>query len=141
VKKIPTLSFCFVACVFITSCGQDNSSLASVITQPSFTPLTPTEITIDNASTATIQYVVTNEASVGLTLELTPVIGITQNSAGLGLCASPLVLRPNQSCTLSLEIDGSLLEGSVLGGPLLCQQGGGACYNPDTSDILDITLI
>jgi hypothetical protein len=106
-----------------------------------FTPLTNTQITVDSSSTATIQYTVTNQARRSNTLTMTSIPGISQTTTA-GNCGNPFTLGYQESCTLTLEVTGRSLTGSVRGGPKVCQQGGGAlqCYEPNPSNRLNITL-
>jgi len=116
--------------------------MASVHAAPlwTFTPQTATTVTVPIDGTATIAYTVTNQSSKAHTLVMMPIAGITQQTGG-GNCANPIVLASKgASCTLSLLVTGSQLTGTVSGGPVLCQQGGGSCYQPNQNDILNITI-
>jgi len=106
-----------------------------------FTPLTNTQITVDARSTATVQYTVTNQARRSNTLTMTSIPGISQTTTA-GNCSNPFTLGYQESCTLTLEVTGSALTGNVVGGPKVCQQGGGAlqCYEPSPGNRLNITL-
>lgn len=106
-----------------------------------FTPLTNTQITVDASSTATVQYTVTNQARRSNTLTMTSIPGISQTTTA-GNCGNPFTLGYQESCTLTLEVTGSALTGNVVGGPKVCQQGGGAlqCYEPSPDNRLNITL-
>jgi len=56
------------------------------------------------------------------------------------VCGNPFVLRGKNSCILSLQINGSQLNGPVTGGPVVCQQGStNQCYRPSATNILRIT--
>jgi hypothetical protein len=66
-----------------------------------FTPLTPTSISVSNNSTATIQYRVTNQSKKSHQLMMTPIQGITQTTTGVGICGNPFtLLSQGSSCTL-----------------------------------------
>ena len=68
------------------------------------------------------------------------ITGISQNTTP-GNCANPFTLGYQQSCTLTLTVDSSSLQGSVVGGPVVCQQGNALqCYQPSAADLLNITL-
>ncbi|HAT1816601.1 TPA: DUF1566 domain-containing protein, partial [Legionella pneumophila] len=55
-------------------------------------------------------------------------------------CGNPFVLRGKNSCVLSLQINGSQLNGPITGGPVVCQQGNpNQCYRPGSANILRIT--
>jgi hypothetical protein len=67
--------------------------------------------------------------------------GITQITTS-GLCTDPFPLGSQQSCTLSLNVNGSALAGNVVGGPVVCQQGSNLqCYQPSAQDSLNITVV
>lgn len=105
-----------------------------------FSPLTATTITVSTADTATVQYQVTNQSRRTHALEMRGITGINQNTSS-GHCANPFTLGYQQSCTLTLTVDGSALQGGVAGGPVVCQQGNALqCYQPSRSDALNITL-
>ncbi|MDF1827736.1 MAG: DUF1566 domain-containing protein [Legionellaceae bacterium] len=105
-----------------------------------FIPLTSTQVTVDNFSTATIQYTVTNQSRRTHTLVMRPMRGIRQTTTA-GNCGSPMTLGYQESCTLTLVVTGSELAGDVAGGPILCQKGGGTlqCYEPFPGDLINIT--
>jgi hypothetical protein len=70
---------------------------------------------------------------------MTAIPGITQVTTA-GNCTSPFSLAYQQSCVLTLQVNGSSLLGNEVGGPSLCQQGNTLqCYQPSQSDILNIT--
>lgn len=105
-----------------------------------FTRLTPTTISVSTADRATIEYQVTNQSRTTHVLEMRGITGISQNTTS-GHCANPFTLGYQQSCRLTLTVDGSSLQGSVAGGPVVCQQGNALqCYQPSRSDALNITL-
>ncbi len=106
-----------------------------------FSPLTATTMSVSTADTATIQYQVTNQSRKTHTLEMRGITGISQNTSP-GHCANPFTLSYQQSCTLSLTVDGSAIPGGVVGGPVVCQQGNALqCYQPSRPDSLNITSI
>ncbi|WP_028387723.1 DUF1566 domain-containing protein [Legionella fairfieldensis] len=56
-----------------------------------------------------------------------------------GYCSSFFVLGYQQSCILSLLINGNTLKGDILGGPAVCEHGNpNQCYQPGRPDILHI---
>nr|WP_244889684.1 DUF1566 domain-containing protein [Legionella jamestowniensis] len=60
--------------------------------------------------------------------------------AGISQTA-PCRLPAKGSCTLTLNVNGSTLQGNVIGGPALCQQGNDTqCYQPNWENILRIRL-
>lgn len=106
----------------------------------SMTPLTTTTLTIDTDDTATVQYQITNNSSRAHTLKLKPITGVTQTTSGIGVCSDPFVLAGKSSCTLTLEINGSDLNNTIVGGPVLCQHPSNTyCYQPSVANILRIT--
>jgi hypothetical protein len=106
-----------------------------------FTPLTPTTIQVPANSSATIQYVIKNVSPLTHTLQLKPIAGITQNTTA-GHCGNPFVLPTQAQCVLSLQVNGDLLTGNVIGGPVVCQNGSDLmCYQPSSIDILKITHV
>lgn len=111
------------------------------------TPLTATTLDVPTNSSATVQYIVTNQARKTLTLAMKPIQGIMQNISGPGICPNPFSLAQNQSCTLSLSLDGSALPQSVKGGPVICQTNANgtpnpnSCYQPSSSNQLNITKV
>jgi hypothetical protein len=102
-----------------------------------FTPLTATSATITSTSSATVQYKVTNQSASPHTLALQPITGIMQQTGGAGICANPFALpSKGSSCILSLQITGSLLSHSILGGQVVCQQGTALeCYQPTLMEL------
>ncbi|WP_259637656.1 DUF1566 domain-containing protein [Legionella jordanis] len=105
-----------------------------------FEPLTATTIAVPANGTAMVQYRVTNQSSKPHTLSMQPIRGIAQITTGLNVCGNPFVLRGKNSCVLSLQINGSQLNGPITGGPVVCQQGNpNQCYRPGSANILRIT--
>ena len=105
-----------------------------------FEPLTATTMAVPANGTALVQYRVTNQSSKPHTLTMQPIRGITQITTGLNICGNPFVLRGKNSCVLSLQINGSQLNGPVTDGPVVCQQGNlNQCYRPSSTNILRIT--
>ena len=104
-----------------------------------FEPLTATTLSVPANGTASVQYRVTNQSSQPHTLTMQAIPGIAQITTGLNVCNHPFVLRSKNSCILSLEINGSQLNGSVMDGPTVCQQGSTLqCYRPNKTNILRI---
>lgn len=113
-----------------------------------FTPVpgSPPTVIVPFNGRATIQYTVTNSSHKRHTLVLQPLpAGITQNT-GAGNCPSPFTLDYQQSCTLTLNVNGSTLQGNVMGGPKACQinpngtPNPNQCYQPSEANSLKITL-
>lgn len=99
-----------------------------------FMPLTETTITVPANSTATVQYQVSNQLIDPLTLAMQSIPGITQMTIG-GTCPNPFVLGYQQSCTLSLNINGNALTGNVIGGPVVCGGIPNECYQPSANSL------
>jgi hypothetical protein len=108
-----------------------------------FTPLTPTSISIPANKTATIQYQVTNQSKISHRLVMTPITGITQTTTGAGICSNPFTLPSRgSSCTLSLQVNGNQLTQSITDGPIVCEHGSPLqCYRPSASNILNINVL
>ena len=99
-----------------------------------FSPLTPTTVSVPTGSTATIEYKVTNQSRKTHTLRMKPIVGVIPSG-----CTTSLGYH--QSCTLSLSINGSALKGNIVGGPVLCEQGNpNQCYRPSRGDQLHINI-
>lgn len=98
-----------------------------------FVPQTPTDIVIAKGDSAQIIYTVYNQSIRPKTLVMKSIAGISQ--------ILPCQLSPYGNCTLILDINGSALQGDVIGGPILCQQGNAMqCYQPNPANSLSIHL-
>lgn len=104
-----------------------------------FEPLTSTNLAVPANSTALIQYRVTNQSRKNHVLTMNPIQGIVQITTGVGRCGNPFILTGNNSCILTMQVIGSQLTGPILGGPIVCQVGGGQCYQPNAANSLRIT--
>jgi len=107
-----------------------------------FTPMTSTNISLSTNSSATVQYVITNQSAKTHTLEMREIPGVTQVTTGTGVCPDPFTLAGHSSCVLSLQIDGSQVQTGTTNGPVLCDQGNLLqCYKPSASAVLtfDVT--
>ncbi|MDI9818367.1 MULTISPECIES: DUF1566 domain-containing protein [unclassified Legionella] len=99
-----------------------------------FVPQTPTEITVTKEDSVQVIYTVHNQSSRPKILVMKPIAGISQST--------PCQLAPKGVCTLTLNVNGSALQGDVFGGPVLCQQGNDLqCYQPGSANIVHIRLI
>lgn len=108
-----------------------------------FEPLTLTSIPVPADGTAIVQYRITNQSKKKHTLKMTPIRGIDQISSGTvpDNCANVFVLGYQESCVLTLLINGSALQGNVSGGPSVCQQTYRLeCYQPSSINSLNIQL-
>lgn len=107
----------------------------------SFDPMTDTEFSISSSGSAIVRYRVTNQSSRLHTLQMSPIVGITQITTP-GNCLNPFRLGYHQSCILSLQVNAANLQGNVVGGPVVCEQGNPqSCYQPAFEDILKITVV
>lgn len=104
-----------------------------------FTPLTSTTVTVTANDTAILKYQVTNQSRKTHTLAMKAISGVTQIITP-GNCPTSFVLGYQQSCTLTLSINGSALNGNINGGPVVCNQGNpNQCYQPSAANSLRIT--
>ncbi len=104
-----------------------------------FTPLSDTTITVPTSSTATVSYQVTNQSRKTHSLMMTALPGITQTTTP-GSCQNPFTLAYQQSCNLTLSVNGNALQGNVVGGPVVCDSGNPLqCYQPSAANSLKIT--
>jgi|GEM_PF-1558573 len=114
-------------------------------TQPTFSLVanTPTAITVPANRHAYVQYRVTNNTSVTRTLTMTPIPNVTQVTTG-NTCSNPFTLGRNQSCNLTLYIDGALQRSDYSGGPVICKANSNntpnpfLCSQPEQSMVLSI---
>lgn len=99
-----------------------------------FEPSTPVKLSVAKGEIAQVIYTVHNQSSHPKNLLIKSIAGISQSA--------PCQLPVNGSCTLKLSINGSELQGDVVGGPELCQGGSHAqCYQPSPDNILRIRLL
>ncbi len=114
----------FFSCLMLTSL-QASTPLWT------FVPQTPTQITVTKGNSAQVIYTVHNQSSRAKRLMMKPIPGVSQSA----LCELPV----RGMCTLTLNINGSALQGDVLGGPVLCHNGNALqCYQPGSANILRI---
>ncbi|STX30182.1 protein with a bacterial immunoglobulin-like domain [Legionella beliardensis] len=101
--------------------------------KPTFriTPSTPTTLQAPLDFTFRVNYQVTNNTKITRTLTMVPIEGVKQNVEA-GNCSKPFTLAAGQSCTLSLQINGSNLRPSgIHGGPVICKTAGAGNNAPD----------
>lgn len=110
--------------------------------QCSITPLTVTTVSLSAKGSAIVSYKVTNETNRTYTFVMTAIDGVSQTTTDAGVCDNPFTLKAHDSCTLSLQITGSLVAGSSnTEGPEICVQGGASrCYKPVADSMLKIKL-
>ncbi len=120
-------------------------------TQPKFviTPITETRFDIYGHQVLTAQYTVTNKTKITRTLTMVPIVSaITQRTSDPKDCQNPFVLSQNQSCTLTLEINGALLTEQDIHTPIkVCLKNAGnntpdlfLCSQTDQKDNLNINI-
>lgn len=121
--------------------------------QPKFTltPLTPTTISIPANGVGMIQYRVTNQTKITRTLTMAPIQGVTQITAPAvaGACANPFTLASNESCILTLSINGAQISGNIISGPQVCKTRGAGdnsidpylCSQPTQEALLNVTRV
>lgn len=100
------------------------------------TPVTATTMSVPSNSTAQVQYNITNNTSKTRTLTIQSINAVTQTISGAGVCTHPFTLTPNQSCILTLTIDGATLAAAappvITSGPVVCKTKGNGDNNPDS---------
>ena len=108
-------------------------SLLLAGSQPLFSliPSTTTALFLPTNSTAIVQYKVINNTQKIRILTMKPITGITQNTQGPSFCNNPFSLAHNQSCLLTLLVDGSQIPVQISGGPEICKTKGPGNNNPD----------
>lgn len=88
-------------------------------------PLTATRISLPSNDIAQVQYRVTNNTKLTRVLTIKPIIAVSQSTVGAGVCANPFILAPQESCILSLTINGITLAAApspvILNGPIVCK--------------------
>ncbi|KTD67541.1 transmembrane protein [Legionella santicrucis] len=106
----------------------------------SFTPLTPTNLTLASTNNGIVAYRVTNNSNKHtFPLVLQPMRGVKQIVVP-GICSDVFTLPPHQSCILALQILGSEISGNINGGPIVCNHANPLqCYRPDASSVLHVT--
>jgi 6-phosphogluconolactonase (cycloisomerase 2 family) len=93
----------------------------------------------------TIQYQVTNQTPVTYQLIMTPISGVTQVTTGSNVCAQFFTLKPQESCLLTLQINGSQIPSSgINGGPVICKTNNSnpdpfLCSKPNTQNTLAVS--
>ncbi|ARB92081.1 Ig-like domain-containing protein [Legionella longbeachae] len=124
--------------------------LGMALSKPTFSIVatTPTQVIVPSTGSVKVNYQVTNNTKLTRTLTMVPIKGISQNTIGLENCKSPFTLAPNQSCMLSLQLNGNELPPSYLGGPMVCKTKGPKdpspspflCSRPSAESILSIKV-
>lgn len=94
----------------------------------SIIPTSPTAFLLPANYSETVQYQITNQTKATRTMTMQPITGVTQTAEG---CPNPFILAPQQSCLLTLQINGSNIPQQINGGPVLCKTQGPGNNNPD----------
>lgn len=125
------------------------SAVLHAATNPTWTiiPTTPTSFNMPINGTTTVQYRVKNNTYVSRTLTFKPIEGVTQITSGAGVCPRPFTLAHNQSCLLTLFINGNETTGVITGGPVVCKAectnnldpNTCMCAQPSAANSLNIT--
>lgn len=125
---------CGILALFLSSIGAAGSPLWT------FTPTTPTTVTMPKNNSVQVIYSIKNETQRQHVLEMTPIPGITQQ-VSFGTCAKVFTLNPGQSCNLELLINGDAVLGNINGGPVVCEAGNRLqCNQPNLANRLKIVL-
>lgn len=110
----------------------------------SLEPTTPTSMFLPANSAEIVQYKVTNHTQKSRTITMRPIAGVAQTAEG---CSNPFTLAPQQSCLLTLLINGSAIPTHLRGGPVVCQTLGTGntpspylCARPEAVDVLDVSV-
>jgi hypothetical protein len=100
--------------------------------QPTFSLVatTPTSIVVPENRHTYVQYKVTNNTGVTRTLTMQPIPNVTQVTKDSSQCSNPFTLSRNQSCYLTLYIDGAVLDSNYSGGPVVCKANSNNTPNP-----------
>lgn len=95
-----------------------------------FTPITPTSVTLPVDGVVSVKYQVTNQSNRPHTLMMTAIPGVTQIITS-GNCGKRFRLGAMGSCTLNLKIRWNALQGNITSGPIVCDRGNALeCYGP-----------
>lgn len=106
---------------------------------------TPTSITVPANRQAIVQYQVTNNTSITRTLTMVPIPNVTQLTNDNSQCSNPFTLAKNQSCNLTLLINGLQQTTNYSGGPVVCKTKNNSntpdrflCSQPESNMVLSI---
>lgn len=130
-KKYRKSSFCIknglVAGLFLTTTLHAGSPVWT------FSAPSPASVTISSGSTATVQYVVTNQSTKPKHLKL-------KITAGLSTSSCDLAGGKGSTCTLTLTVNGnSVPSEGIHAGPVLCEEGNpNQCYQPAATNQLSV---
>jgi hypothetical protein len=96
-------------------------SLAAIQATFSLVAKTPTSIGVPANRQTIVQYLVTNNTAITRTLTMVPIPNVTQLTSDSSQCRNPFTLAKNQSCNLTLLINGAQQTSSYFGGPVVCK--------------------
>jgi 6-phosphogluconolactonase (cycloisomerase 2 family) len=138
--------------LFITSMLILSSSMVHA-EQPKFNIIpvagSITSLLLPNNFTETVSYQVTNQTKILRTLTMVPIAGVSQVATGASACPNPFTLAPQQTCTLTLVINGSQVPASgIKGGPVICKTKSAndpspdpmLCSQPSTANVLAVSV-
>ena len=114
---------CFAIPSFAGEMGHRSHDSRLAGSQPTFSLVatTPTYITVPANRQAHIQYKVTNNTAITRTLTMVPIPNVTQLTNDSSQCPNPFILAKNQSCNLTLLVDGASQTSTYSGGPVVCK--------------------
>lgn len=120
-----------MSCVLLSASVYAGIPVWTFTSDPIYTP----SVTLSTTATAIIKYKITNQSQQIHTLKMQPIQGITSSG-----CIGPLGYK--DVCELTLNVNGSTLNGDVSGGPVMCEKGSPVqCYQPSLKDSLAIRLV
>lgn len=110
----------------VVSCVLSSMSMVYADVQTTFglEPLTQTRFLMAQNEVRNVQYRVTNHTSMTRELTMRPLAGVTQETSSAGYCSNPFTLVPQQSCTLSLVLNGADLPRVIRNMPEVCKTNG-----------------
>ena len=91
---------------------------------------TPTSITVPANRRALVQYQVTNNTAITRTITMVPIPNVTQLTSDSSQCGNPFTLAKNESCNLTLLVNGAQQVANYSGGPVVCKTK----HNSNTPD-------
>ncbi|MDR3492412.1 MAG: YncE family protein [Gammaproteobacteria bacterium] len=134
----------FITCMLLL----DSSILHAAQPKFSIIPTSDsiTSLLLPSNFTETVRYQVTNQTKITRTLTMMPITGVSQKTTDVGTCSSLFTLSPQQSCTLTLMVNGSLVPASgINSGPVVCATQGSSpdpylCSQPSSGNTLAVSV-
>lgn len=106
-----------------------------------FTPLTPTSVSVTSSTSVYVDYLITNHGSITHNIALQP-FPFSVRTINPFDCGKVFTLEPNQSCILSIFVDGAEIGKNFQFGPVLCEVGSqDLCYIPSPKDVLTVIFV